>query len=175
MLAPALALVFLALLVFVLSNWLRQSTGLPQGRVVFSDTGAWRRNEQSLFSKRYRVVGKPDYLIKDGDGNRGEFVPVEVKSSPAPNQPRPGHILQLATYCLLVEETYGVRPRYGIIQYADKQFAIDYTPELERELLRVVGAMREDLHKQDAHRNHNDARRCATCGVQEACEERLTR
>jgi CRISPR-associated exonuclease Cas4 len=170
MLAAALALVFLAILVIVLSNWLRRSTGLPQGRVVFSDTGAWRRNEQSLFSKQHRVVGKPDYLIED----HGEFVPVEVKSSPAPNQPRPGHILQLATYCLLVEETYGARPRYGIIQYADKQFAIDYTPELERELLRVIGVMRDDLDKQNAHRNHNDARRCATCGVRDECEERMT-
>ena len=167
--AFAITLAFLALLIFIASVLLRQRTGLPEGRVIFSDTGAWQRNEQSLFSKQYRVVGKPDYLIE----NRGELIPVEVKSSPAPSQPRAGHVLQLATYCLLVEETFGNRPRYGIIQYADKQFAIDYTPELERELLRVIDAMREDLRTGDAHRNHKDARRCATCGVSDACAEQL--
>ena len=167
--AFAITLVFLALLIFIISMWLRQRTGLPEGRVIFSDTGAWRRNEQSLFSKQHRVVGKPDYLIED----RGELVPVEVKSSPAPSRPREGHVLQLATYCLLVEETFGNRPRYGIIQYADKQFAIDYTPELERELLRVINAMRADLSAGEAHRTHTDARRCATCGVRNACDERL--
>ena len=164
----------LALLIFIASLQLRQKTGLPQGRVVYSDTaawsrGAWRRNEQSLFSKQHRVVGKPDYLIED----RGELVPVEIKSGQAPTQPREGHVLQLATYCLLVEETYGTRPRYGIIQYADKQFAIDYTPELERELLRVINQMHEDLSAGESHRNHKDARRCATCGVRESCDERL--
>jgi CRISPR-associated exonuclease Cas4 len=138
--------------------------------VIFSDTGAWRRNEQSLFSKQYRVVGKPDYLVEDG----GELVPIEVKSGPAPKQPREGHMLQLATYCLLVEETFGSRPRYGIIQYADKQFAIDYTPELERELLRVIKTMRANLTQQQAHRNHADARRCAACGVRDACDERMS-
>ena len=167
--AIAIALAFLALLIFIASVLLRQRTGLPAGRVVFSDTGAWRRNEQSLFSKQHRVVGKPDYLIED----RGELVPVEVKSSPAPSQPREGHVLQLATYCLLVEEHFGKRPRYGIVQYADKQFAIDYTPALETELLRVIEAMRENLDAGDAHRNHRDARRCAACGMKEDCDECL--
>ena len=167
--AVAITLLFLALLIFIASLQLRHKTGLPQGRVVYSDTGAWRRNEQSLFSKQHRVVGKPDYLIED----RGELVPVEVKSSRAPTQPREGHVLQLATYCLLVEETFGKRPRYGIIQYADKQFAIDYTPELERELLGVINQMHADLGANESHRNHKDARRCANCGVRESCDERL--
>ena len=41
------------------------------------------------------------------------------------------HIYQLASYCLLVEKTYGKRPPYGIIHYKDQDFAIDYTQELE--------------------------------------------
>ena len=165
----ALLVLFAAILIFVLAQLLRQRTGLPTGRVVYSDAGAWQRNEQSLFSKRHGVVGKPDYLVQEGKG----LVPVELKSGKAPPKPREGHILQLATYCLLTEETFGTRPRYGIIQYADRRFEIEYTPALEAELLRVIGAMRRDLAAEDAHRTHTDRARCASCGVQAACEERL--
>ena len=167
--AIAIGLLIVAVVVFVLAQRLRQHTGLPTGRVIYSDAGAWQRNEQSMFSKRHGLVGKPDYLVQDGDA----IVPVELKSGKGPEQPREGHILQLATYCLLTEETLGTRPHHGIIQYADKRFVVDYTPALEAELLRVIGAMRHDLAADDAHRTHHDRVRCASCGVQAACEERL--
>lgn len=165
----ALALIALALLLFALSRRLRKDSGLPQGRVIYSDAGAWQRNDRSLFSTQHQLVGKPDYLVRTEEG----IVPVEVKSSPAPLQPRPGHVLQLAAYCLLVEEQLGERVPHGIIQYADRQFAIDYTPALRAELLGVMDEMRAALAEGDAHRNHADARRCAACGVRDACDERL--
>lgn len=165
----ALAFVVLALLLLILSLRLRKQTGLPQGRVIYSDTSAWQRNERSFFSSTHRLAGKPDYLVRTNDG----IVPVEVKSSDAPAQPREGHVLQLAAYCLLVEETLGERVPHGIIQYADKQFVVDYTPALRIELLRVMSEMRVALRQHDAHRDHDDARKCARCGVREACDERL--
>lgn len=149
---------------------LRKQTGLPEGRVIYSDTGAWQRNKRSLFSSTHRITGKPDYLIRTHDG----IVPVEVKSSAAPARPREGHVLQLAAYCLLIEEALGERVSHGIIQYADQQLAIDYTPALKDELLRVMGEMRSALQVGDAHRDHGDANRCISCGVRAVCEERLT-
>jgi CRISPR-associated exonuclease Cas4 len=137
--------------------------------VIYSDTGAWRRNEQSPFSATHGLAGKPDYLVERDD----EIVPVEVKSGATPAQPRPGHILQLAAYCLLVEETLGRRVSHGVIQYADRQFAIDYTPALKAELLRTLDDMRAALQSGDAHRDHADPRKCAACGLREACDERL--
>jgi CRISPR-associated exonuclease Cas4 len=165
----AIFLLLLAVLVFIFSLRLRQQSGLPQGRVVYSDSGVWQRNQQALFSKQYQLVGKPDYLVRD----KNDIVPVEVKSGLAPPQPRPGHVLQLAAYCLLVEENYGLRPRYGIVQYADKQFAVDYTAELQAKLLYTMQAMRADLTRNASSRNHNDPWRCAACGVRAACDERL--
>jgi CRISPR-associated exonuclease Cas4 len=165
----ALTLIVLALLLFVLSRRLRKQTGLPQGRVIYSDAGAWQRNDRSLFSAQHQLAGKPDYLVRTAKG----IVPVEVKSSPAPPQPRPGHVLQLAAYCLLVEEQLGEHVPHGIIQYTDRQFAIDYTPALRAELLRVMDEMRVALADGNAHRSHADPRRCAACGVRDACEERL--
>lgn len=167
--AIALALVVLAVLLVLCARWLQRRSGLPTGQVIYADTGAWQRNERSLFSPTYRLAGKPDYLVRQGDA----IVPVEVKSSRAPAQPWAGHVLQLAAYCLLVEETLGARVTHGILRYADKQFVISYTPELKSALLRVLDDMRAALAAGDAHRDHNDAGRCARCGLREGCDERL--
>lgn len=164
------ALVVVALALWWVSSRLRQRAGLPQGRVIYSDSGAWQRNEQSLYAARYRLVGKPDYLVRDG----ATVIPVEVKSGAASAQPREGHVLQLAAYCMLVEETLGVRPAYGIIQYADRQFAIDYTPQLQAWLLQCLEAMQRDATlPHGPARSHQAPARCATCGVRAACDQRL--
>ena len=169
------ALLAAALALWWVSARLRQRAGLPQGRVIYSDAGAWRRNEQSLYAARYHLVGKPDYLVRaDGARESGAIIPVEVKSGAAPAQPREGHVLQLAAYCLLVEETLGVRPAYGIIQYADRQFAVDYTPQLQAWLLQCLDAVQRDAAlAQGPARSHETPTRCATCGVRAACDQRL--
>ena len=171
---PAILLALLAALaalaLFLWSRRLRRASGLPGGRVTYSDTGAWRRNEQPLFSARHRLSGRPDYLIRHGE----TIVPVEVKSGRAPREPREGHVLQLAAYCLLVEENLGVRPRHGIIQYADRQFAVDYTPELETALLAALADIRRGAAEPAGPpRSHASPARCASCGVREACDQRL--
>ncbi len=165
----AIGLILLALMLWLFSARLRKDSGLPDGEVVYSDTGAWQRNDRALFSKRHQLTGKPDYLIRDNDA----IVPVEIKSGAAPARPREGHVLQLAAYCLLVEEELGVKVPRGIIQYSDRQFVIQYTRELRSTLLRTLEHMRADAEAGDAARSHNQAGRCRTCGVREACDERL--
>ena len=159
-----------AVILYILSRRMRDTTGLPDGRIIYTDTGAWQRNERSLYSTTYSITGKPDYLMKDGN----TIVPVEIKSGTAPATPYDGHIMQLAAYCLLVEENLGRRPAGGIIQYADKQFTVSYTAALERRLLAVVADMRSSAGGKDGpHRTHTEMRRCVRCGVREACDERL--
>jgi len=149
-------------------GWAR--SGLPQGRVIYTDTGGWKRPERALFSPELRLTGKPDYLIVEGHA----LIPVEVKSGRAPTQPYPSHILQLAAYCRLIEECYGQRPPHGIIKYADRAFAVDYTPALEDELLTILEDMRDDLAAEDAPRSHNNPGLCRACGYQPYCNERLS-
>ena len=56
---------------------------------------------EPLYASGANLAGKPDYLVR-----RWRYVlPVEVKSGPAPAEPYRSHVLQLAAYCLLVEET----------------------------------------------------------------------
>ena len=167
------ALFILLFLCGLLFLWLgrrgRARSGLPAGRVVFSDTSGWKRLQQPLFARTYQLTGKPDYLVAEGS----RLVPVEVKSGRAPEQPYPSHVLQLAAYCLLVEDCYDRRPSRGIIQYADRAFEVDYTPELRDELLSTLDEMRADLASGDAERNHEEPRRCHGCGYLDQCDQGL--
>lgn len=164
-----LILLTLGLVLLWLARRGRASTGLPQGRVIAADVGAWQRLERPLFSSRYLLTGRPDYIVADGV----DLIPVEVKSARAPIRPYDSHILQLAAYCLLVAETSGRRPPYGILRYADRIFEIPYTRELEEELLTVLERMRGALAAGGVSRDHNDSRRCAACGLRGECEEAL--
>jgi len=168
-----LIVVIFALLAVMLLFWsgrLRESSGLPDGEIVYSDRETWQEVPKPLLDDDLGLVGKPDYLVRTAEG---EIVPVELKSSRAPAEPREGHMMQLAVYCALVEYNYGVRPSHGIIQYADKSFAVDYTDELEEDLLDLIADMRQDLYAGDVGRSHENGRRCAACGVREVCDQRL--
>jgi CRISPR-associated exonuclease Cas4 len=166
----ALLLGGLALWLFVRSGTARRETGLPEGRVTYVDTGAWDRCDRPLFSQQHALTGRPDYLVR----LRGGVIPVEVKSGTAPQHPYDAHILQLAAYCLLVEEQEGRPPPYAILKYADRAFEIDYTPGLRAKLLDTLDAMRRDLRAPDLDRSHDEAARCRGCGYRDQCDQRLS-
>ncbi len=169
LLLAAVALGGLGLWLLARSGAARQETGLPVGRVTYVDTGAWNRVERPLFSNRYRLTGRPDYLVRVREG----VVPVEVKSGRAPSQPYEAHVLQLAAYCLLVEEQDGRRPPYGLVKYDDRAFEIDYTPALRAELLDALDALRRDGHRRSVDRSHDEPARCRGCGHRGRCDQRL--
>lgn len=149
----------------------QQATGLPSGEVVYTDTGAWEQVPQPLLSRRYGLVGKPDYLVQVRTGQQTSLVPVEVKSRRRPTVTPDAHILQLATYCLLVEDVHKVRPAYGLLHYADATLQIPYTDELRRTVLEIADAIRSARSAPDLHRDHNDPARCRGCGYAHGCGE----
>ena len=169
MLYIALALLFIAIIFFWQSNRQKQAAGLPGGRVIYTDTRGWGKLEKPLFYAALELTGKPDYLVQQ----YGEIIPVEVKSGRAPEAPYDSHIYQLASYCLLVEKTYGKRPPYGIIHYETRDFAVDYTQELEQSLLELLTEMKRDQHKNDIPRSHEQAVRCKRCGFRKVCDQKL--
>ncbi|MGH2524206.1 MAG: CRISPR-associated protein Cas4, partial [Anaerolineales bacterium] len=71
-----LLLLFFALLLWLLARRARAASGLPEGKIVYTDMGGWGRPERPLFSARLQLAGKPDYLVRE----REAYVPVEVKS-----------------------------------------------------------------------------------------------
>jgi CRISPR-associated exonuclease Cas4 len=147
----------------------REQSGLPDGEIVYADTGDWRPCESPLFSQRYHLTGRPDYIVRSHD----ELTPVEIKSTRGLAQPYESHVLQLMAYCLLLEEHEARRPTYGLLHYPDQTFRIRYTPPAQAQLLDVVAQVRADLHADDVARSHNDPRRCRSCGVRSHCSQRL--
>lgn len=145
----------------------RQRAGLPAGRLVYADTGRWSAVARSYFSRHYRLTGRPDYLVDTSEG----LVPVEVKRTAAPAAGRAyeSHVMQLAAYCLLIEEAHGHPPPYGLIHYADATVQIDYTPELRDALLELLGEMRQTRLRRNVRRSHQEPARCHACGLRHAC------
>lgn len=168
---PVVALV-LCLAAAALWVWARQrraAAGLPGGQVVYVDTGAWQRNEKPLFSSTYQLTGKPDYLVREHQ----RIIPVEVKSRAAPAEPYLSHVMQLAAYCLLVEDVLGSPAPFGYVHYRDRTFKVEFTRALRAELLGLLADMRKAGRTAQVHRSHAQAGRCAHCGYQDACGEAL--
>jgi CRISPR-associated exonuclease Cas4 len=93
MLYLSLALLFFALLLFWQSSRQRKKTGLPGGKIIYTDTAQWKRTEKPLYDAEMHLTGKPDYLVE----RNGKIIPVEVKSRNAPEAPYDSHIYQLAS------------------------------------------------------------------------------
>ena len=137
---------------------------IPDGEITYSDLNV---PAKALFSKRYRIAGKPDYIVKKNK----YYIPIEVKSGSYSN-PQKNHILQLATYCQLLEDNYGNLVPYGIIIYKNSDFKIPFDPKLRFELESIIHKIRKSINK-NVVLNHNDPNKCRICSMRMYCKERL--
>jgi len=166
-----LLLLVVAGLFFLLSRYKAHQSGLPSGKIVYSDNRVFQSLPRPLYDSALNLAGKPDYIVALKDGT---FIPVEYKSHPAPDRPYDSHVLQLTAYCYLCEISYGRRPPHGLIRYADKTFQIDYTPQQESVLIEVITAMRScECQSVFPNRSHHQTSRCRACGYRSLCDQRL--
>ena len=116
----------------------RSELGLPKGQLVYLDEGL---KSEVLTSEAWGLKGKPDLLLKQGK----QVIPVDQKPGRSRAKPYLGQVMQLACYCALVEERYGVRPTHGLIRYEGDGVDVEvpYTPELEVRLKQTLELMRE--------------------------------
>jgi CRISPR-associated exonuclease Cas4 len=166
----AILLFVLGLILFWLVRGRQKASGLPGGRIIYSDTQHWKPVEKPLYDPALGLTGRPDYLIEHGD----QIIPVEVKSSRAPEAPYDSHIFQLAAYCRLVQVAYGKPPPYGILHYSNRTFAIDFTSELETALVNLLDEMRAQERQKEVDRSHVSAGRCHSCGYRTVCAQKLS-
>ena len=160
-----LSVVLLVLGVLAILVWLalRDRGGQMPGEVVYRDTP----EAPTLFSQKYRLAGRPDYVIRGSDG----FVPVEVKSRQCGKfGPYPGERAQLLAYCLLAEEEFGGRVVRGELRYANRKITVPFRAQ-ERE--EIIGLLREMRAVGHPHRSHEQAARCRSCGFRARCDEAL--
>jgi len=169
MLYVGILLLLVALVLFWRSQTSRKQSGLPPGRIVYSDPKLWGASEKPFYDVDTQLTGKPDYLISQGM----TLIPVEVKSHYAPAEPYPSHVYQLLAYCYLVERETGQRPPHGILQYRNRTFEIPYDRELEATLLDLLDQMRDDERLKECSRSHEEKIRCQRCGFRSICDQKL--
>ncbi len=147
----------------------RRRSGIATGQIV--DVGAsGLEGDGIMVSTQYGLRGLPDVVLRVED----ELIPVEVKTGRVPRGPLFSHILQLAAYCLLIEERQGRPPPYGVLQYGKHvRHEIDYDDELKWTLVNKLIEMRQIIRTGEAHRNHRRPGKCANCSRREGCSERL--
>jgi CRISPR-associated exonuclease Cas4 len=138
--------------------------------VIFADHDQWGRIEESLYDPTFNLTGKPDFLIEQGDG----IIPVEVKSGRGKSAPYDSHIYQLAAYCLLVNQTFGIKPPYGILHYNNKDISVDYTPQLEQETIDLLREIRSKERRRNIPRSHELPNRCRRCSYLADCDQAIT-
>ncbi|WP_455393286.1 CRISPR-associated protein Cas4 [[Eubacterium] cellulosolvens] len=151
-----------------LAEEIRRLYGIYQGKIEYADK--MDRKSKMLFSEKYKIRGKPDYIVKI----KGKYVPVEIKTGKVPRGPHFSHIIQIAAYCLLIKENYNTKPPYGIISYGkmDKH-KINFDKKLEDLLIQKIGEMRQCIKQKSAHRNHKRPGKCRNCSRRKDCPERL--
>ena len=158
----ALALV-LGLVLVLAGRGMRRRRGLGDGKTVSLD-------RVTLTSKRYRLTGRPDRLVKTG---RRMVIPEEWKSG---RVPRPWHRVQVGVYFLLIEDQLGIQPPHGFVVLGDgTRHRIDNTPELRVEVLELDRRMRE---RRARIREPIPVRpvpgQCPPCGMLRHCEQAIT-
>jgi CRISPR-associated exonuclease Cas4 len=139
----------------------KESFGIPDGRIMYSDLNV---PAAPLFSKRSRLIGKPDYIIR----KENYCIPVEVKSGGGLH-PHQSQVLQLAAYCQILEDTSRVFVPEGILVYNNIKYTIPFDPKLRFELESMMKTIRTSLRNGGVQRNHQDFGRCQHCSMKRYC------
>ena len=141
-----------------------RALGLPEGELVYEDADG---QGEPLSSSSYPLVGKPDYVIKLPDGKP---VPIELKPSVHDaTAPHSNHVIQLAAYCIILEDYFVQPPTHGILRYADREFTVEYTPALKKKVIRLLTEMARCSEKQPPPLTRQRASKCRACAFQAIC------
>jgi CRISPR-associated exonuclease Cas4 len=159
--------------IIVLALWLRRMAQTwvgPSARpneVLHVDTGP---NDLVLTSHRYKLTGQPDYILEE----HGERFPMERKSRDLDARgPYDGERLQLAAYCLLLEEQTGTPVRRGRLEYRNRALDIPFDRALRAALLETLRDIQPLRGARNVRRNHHSAARCRGCGFRHQCSDSL--
>lgn len=142
----------------------RHVLGLPNGDLVYEDADG---QGETLSSNQYPLAGKPDYIVQLPDGRP---VPIELKLNVQDaSAPYSNHEVQVAAYCLILEDYFEQAPTHGILRYADCEFTIEYTPALRKKVIRLLNDMARCTEQQPPPLKTQRAAKCRACAFQPIC------
>lgn len=145
----------------------RKKYDIGSGEIVYIDE--FDQRPKLFFSEKYGLRGRPDYVLLAGE----DHIPVEIKTGRNPRGPLFSHILQTATYCLLLEEEYGSPPPYGVLRYENSRHEIEYTPDMKKLVIEKLKEMKKLIGTGEVHRNHSREGKCLHCSRRDRCPEKL--
>ncbi len=138
--------------------------------ILYSDSR--RSTVDLLVSDRYQLIGRPDYVLEEG----AERIPVERKDRLLTHSgPHESERLQLAAYCLLLEEREGRPVNRGRLQYLNTSLDIPFDETLRRKLLATLTAIQMSADLADVRRSHPSPARCQGCALRMQCTQSLAR
>ncbi len=140
------------------------------GSIAYADQDTSEHDSKLLVSKEYPLRGRPDLIVEKD----GALIPYEIKTGRTPRGPLFSHILQLGSYLLLIEESSGNSPPYGVLRYPEKDFEIKFDPRLKDTVIQKLEEMKTAIASTDVHRNHNRPNKCFNCSRKTDCPEKLT-
>lgn len=142
----------------------QRALGLPVGTLVYEDADGLG---ETLTSRDYPLAGKPDYVVQLPDGHP---VPIELKLKVHDaSVPFSNHIVQLAAYCLILEDYFEQPPTHGILRYADCEFTVEYTPALRKKVVRLLTEMAKCSEQQRPALKSQVAKKCRPCTFKAVC------
>ena len=141
-----------------------RALGLPSGELVYEDAEG---QGELLSSHAYPLVGKPDYVVQLPDGRP---VPIELKPSVQDlTAPLSNHMVQVAAYCLILEDYFELPPTHALLRYADREFTVEYTPALRKKVIRLLTEMARCTEQQPPPLARQRATKCRVCVFQPIC------
>lgn len=142
----------------------KRALGLPEGELVYEDADG---QGEPLSSGAYPLVGKPDYVVQLPDGRP---VPVELKLNVHDvTAPYSNHQVQVAAYCLILEDYFTQAPTHGILRYADREFTIEYTPAMRKKVIRLLTQMARCSEQEPPPLARQRVAKCRVCAFQPIC------
>jgi CRISPR-associated exonuclease Cas4 len=137
------------------------------GDIAYLDSKTTR--PEMLVSKSHGISGRPDFILQQG----GADIPVEVKTGRVPRGPLFSHIVQVAAYCLILEDLNGKPVTHGLLRYGTVEHEVEFTPDLKKLVLEKAADIRKARTAGGAHRNHNRPSKCRGCSRRNVCPEKL--
>ena len=129
---------------------IKQKSLVPFGYKLFYTDQKNNKNKSKditysklLYSKKYNLQGKPDYIFKKGKN----FYPIELKSGKIKNNKMPfkGDLMQLVVYFLIIEDVFKHKPKKGKLIYSDAVFLVKNTKQIRNMAKTTIRSMRKML------------------------------
>jgi len=157
----ALGFAVVGAILLVFATYFRHRAGFRWGRTL-------SRDNVTLRSERYRLVGRPDRIVR-----RGNRLIVEDRKSA--NRVQDSHRMQMGVYLLLAEEHYGVRPSHAVVVLRDgRRVKVKNTKALKGQVLEIVRAIRASRQNISRElRATGSPSKCRRCAQRQNCNQRV--